>query len=445
MTSEESSSVTDNNSIVTDNSSIAIYIIYGVLILLFLFISVIFSALETAFTSLTSFKWNGYIKEHNIQKKLRTKTINKLIKNFTLTLSTILICNNVANIIISTLSTLLFNRIVENQAVGSSLAVFVTTFITLFFGEIAPKSIAKFRPIKTVLLFSFVMIFFYYLVFPVTFLISKVFKKYSKTQTSEKEVTFFIDEAKNEGVLENDEALLIKNAINFDETLIQQVYTKWKEVVYVHEHSSIGLIKKRFLSDNVSRIPIINDENKTIGVLHLKDYLSIVENKDEDNWTEYLSEPIYVLTDYKLDKVLYLMKRERVQIAIVVNNFNEYESIGIITMEDLLEQLVGQIYDEQDEVGQVQEINAYTWMVDSSINAQYFLHKYINKNINVKKNIKLLEYINNNTQHNARYEDGIYHDDFMTVKYLEYDEETKVKLVEIIKNEIQVTEISTNY
>ncbi|MDC4163455.1 hemolysin family protein [Mycoplasma sp. T363T] len=436
--------MTSDSPSVTDTSAVGIYVLYGVLIFIFLLISVVFSASETAFTSLTGFKWNGYIKEHNIQGKLKTRIVNKLIKNFTLTLSTILICNNLANIIISTLSTLLFNKIISNQAVGSSIAVFVTTLVTLFIGEIVPKSIAKFRPIKTVLLFSFLMIFFYYLVFPITYIISKIFRKYSNTQTSEKEVSFFIDEIKKEGVLEDDEALLVKNAINFDEISINQVFVDWKEVTYANQHSSISLIKKHFLTDNVSRIPIVNDENKTIGVLHLKDYLSIVENKDEDNWLEYLTDPLYVLVDYKLDKVLRLMKRNRVQIAIVVNNFNDYESIGIITMEDLLEQLVGQIYDEQDEVGNIQEINAYTWMVDSSINAQAFLHKYINPSINVKKNIKLLDYINNNKEHNARFENDIYYDDFMTVKYLKYDEDTKVKLIEIVRNETQPTEANIN-
>ncbi|QZX48922.1 CNNM domain-containing protein [Mycoplasma sp. E35C] len=436
----ESPSLSGTASNLNDSQTIAIYVLYGILIFGFLIISIIFSASETAFTSLTSFKWNSYIKEHKLQKKLKTKIINKLLKNFTLTLSTILICNNIANIIISTLSTLLFNKIVPDETLASSIAIFVTTFITLLIGEIVPKSIAKFRPIKTVLLFSFILGFFYYLVLPITYLLSKMFKKYSKTQTSEKEVAFFIDEVKNEGILEEEEALLIKNAINFDEITIDKKMVKWSEVTYAHEHSSISLIKKHFLTDNVSRIPIVNDENKTIGVLHLKEYLSIVENKDEDNWINYLTKPLYVLSDFKLDEVLRSMQRNRVQLAIVVNNFNDYESIGIISMEDLLEQLVGRIYDEQDEVGMVQELNNNTWLVDSSINAQYFLHKYINAEIDVKKNIKLLEYINNNKEHHAKFENDIYYDDYMSVKYVKDNQDTTIKLLEISKNEFQATE-----
>lgn len=308
-----------------------------------LILSGIFSACETAYTTLNP----GKIEVMIDNKEFGAKVIKKQHKFFNQTLSTILICNNIVNIATSAIISYILsswwlkdNPKVEHYNVLISTAIM--TPIIVMFGEILPKLAAKKHPVGTAKAFCYLLEALYYIFWIFTFPISKIGKKIYITNT-EDDVKGLIDVAQNEGVLEANESIMAQNALDLDSTRVSKHYVKLKDVYKIDWNASVSDALEIFKETNYSRLPVIKDD-MPIGIVHLKDIFHLQKGKV----INYLKTIPYVSMNFSLSTALEKMRRKKSQMAFVTKNTTSGEVIGIITMEDILEEIVGEIYDEFD-------------------------------------------------------------------------------------------------
>ncbi|KDE41808.1 hypothetical protein NPL7_01425 [Metamycoplasma hyosynoviae] len=326
------------------------YLYFGLFagLLILLIFSAIFSSTETAYTSISKAKIENLIE----QKKIGAKLIKKQHQFFNRTLGTILIANNLVNILASVLFSYmlakLFN-IAENVQIIISTAVM--TPIIVFFSEIIPKLVGKAKPLAVIKSFYWFIEMLYWLFFPITFPISKIGKKIYITNTEE-DVKNLLEVANQEGVLELGESSMAKNALDLDSTKVSQHYVKIKNVDYIDWKTSMHDALEKFRETNYSRIPVEKDNN-LIGILHLKDIFFL----QKGNIMNFIKSVPSVSANSILSVALEKMRQARAQMAFVVNNNNSDKIIGIITIEDILEEIVGEIYDEFDDDEQIYEIS----------------------------------------------------------------------------------------
>ncbi|UUD35556.1 hemolysin family protein [Mycoplasmopsis caviae] len=337
-------------------------LIFSILGLVFLLISSsIFSASETAYTSLNAGKVETMVEN----KEFGHKIIKKQHTFFNQTLGTILICNNIVNIAASALTSwLLSSSLGEKfESYNVLISTAVMTPIIVIFGEIIPKLIAKSKPEMTVKTFCYVLIVLYYLFWPITFPISKIGKKIYITNT-ENDVKNIIDIAQNEGVLEANESLMAQNALDLDSTKVRKHYIRIKDVSTIDSNASIQDALEIFKDTNYSRIPVKKDEH-LIGILHLKDIFFLQKGKV----INYFKPIPTISANSSLSSAIEKMRYERAQMSFVTPNNNSGEIIGIITIEDILEEIVGEIYDEFDdeELKDIFEISLEHFHVSASL------------------------------------------------------------------------------
>ncbi|AZZ65405.1 HlyC/CorC family transporter [Metamycoplasma phocicerebrale] len=324
-------------------------VIYSILLLFLLICSGIFSASETAYTSLSKAKI-----ETLVEKKVRgAKAILKQHQFFNRTLGTILIANNLVNIGASTLLVFLLTNAFgpEKTGLASLISTIVMTPIIVLFAEIIPKLLAKSRPEKTVRAYYWFIEMLYWLFIPITYPISKIGKKIYITNTEE-EVKSLLNIAHDEGVLETNESIMAQNVLDLDSTKVSQHYIKLKNVDYINWKSTMKETLNMFKETNYSRIPVEKDGD-LIGIILLKDIFFL----SRGNIMNYVKTVPNVSAHSLLSVALEKMRQARAQMAFVTENNNDDKAIGIITIEDILEEVVGEIYDEYDDDEQIYEIS----------------------------------------------------------------------------------------
>lgn len=322
-----------------------------VLIILVLF-SAYFSASETAFTSINRIRLKNMAQDGNKKASLALK----LADNYNTLLTTLLIGNNIVNIATSTLATVLFINLLKNTAKGSTVATVVITVVVLIFGEITPKSIAKDSPERFAMFSAPLMQLFVYLFYPLNLifsgwkkLVSLIFKPNSDDGIIEEELLTMVEEAENEGNMEAGEVELIRNAIEFNDIEVADIFQPRVAVEAVEIGDSWKEIDTKFRETGYSRLPVYDDTiDNMIGVINQKDFY-MAKEKDINK----IIKPIeFVVPTMKISELLVKLQKEKAHMAAVAD---EYGGIsGIVTLEDIIEELVGEIWDEHDEV--VQEI-----------------------------------------------------------------------------------------
>ena len=349
----------------------------GIALLILIFCSTFFSGSETAITTTTEFQWNNYIKNKK-HKKSHTLVL-KLLNNYKDTLLTILIGNTLVNVAATTISTLFFTKIAIVSGIGDIetfslvMGTVLMTIIILIFGEYMPKSFARNHNLKYMQFSIYLIYSFYIFFFPITKLLNILSKNKKEKIVSENELSALIDIVKREGVLETQEANLVKNAIEFDDTSVEKLLTNIKDMEYVKYENNNKNILDKFLSTDYSRLPVIDLNNKCIGILNYKQFnKEYYKNKNFDIKT--ILHPIAsVSKNTNLNVVLRLMQISQNHM-IVIKEDNEDESIvGFITLENVLEVLVGKINDETDDFKMIQKINDYTWIINEDANVHNFL------------------------------------------------------------------------
>lgn len=356
----------------------SIWYVYILVIIFLIFLSGFFSSAETAVTSLNVVRIKSIAKLRDKKKKKKARIVFNLVKNYNLTLTTILIGNTIVNLIIGTLCTILFVEGFKLGEIAPIISTIVSAILVLIFGELLPKSIAKVNPEKIALIYAYPLYSLNFLFYPLAMLF-KLFQIKSKVPTSsEQELIELVSIIEREGVLEKAEKDLIESAITFDEKPVYQAMQPKTRVRYIFNNSSSNEIKEIYLKENYSRIPVIdNKTQEVIGILNIRDYITEMLQNKNPNLKDLITEPLYISKRTKLNQALELLQSERTHIAIVCNNKEKRDFSGIVTLEDILEELVGEIYDETDKIGLVQEVGTYKFLVDGRTNLDVLFSFYL--------------------------------------------------------------------
>lgn len=312
-------------------------------------LSAFFSCAETSYTSLSHVRLERL---SLTQKSARTALF--LEDHYERVLNTILIGNNIVNIAASTISTILFINILGSES-GPLVSTFVATVVVLIIGEVIPKNIGKAAPEKVAMLLAYPLMFFYYLFyfFSVSFdglikLFAKIFhiKKEGPTLT-EDELKMVVSDIKEEGVIDQSEHDLIQKSIVFDDKTVEKIMTPWENAVYANRDQTDDEIKAMFETNNYSRVPYCaaRGSKKVLGFILQKDFFEMLI---EHNCTrESLIKPsLSLLGTKKISDAFRMLQKSKTQIALVIDQ--QGQTLGIVTMEDILEELVGEIEDESD-------------------------------------------------------------------------------------------------
>ena len=321
------------------------------LIILILF-SGFFSATETAYSCANKIKLRTLSSNGNKRAK---KVLILAEEKFDTLISTILVGNNIVNITAATVSTLLFAILLQNykQIDSAFVSTAVTTVVVLIFGEITPKFIAKTYPEKVSMLFYPLIKFFTYIFKPVNFIfsgwkkfISVIFNLKNEEIITEEEIITIVEEAKEDGTLKQEETELIKSVIEFDDQEVENIYTPRVNLVAVDINSSMEDIQKVFQTTKFSRLPVyLETIDQIIGTIHQSDFYSLLFTK-ATSIKSILKEPYFTTSHTKISKLLNQLQKNKTHMAIVLDEYGG--TLGIVTMEDILEELVGEIWDEHD-------------------------------------------------------------------------------------------------
>lgn len=329
------------------------FILSAVIILLVMF-SAFFSSTETAYSSASRIRLKSYAENGSKQAKRAYRISN----NYDKALSTILVGNNIVNIAASSLATILFVSFF-GETNGTILSTVVLTIIILIFGEVMPKNFAKENSEKMAMSSSGILHFLMVLFTPVTFVLLKLNDLAKKLAVSgdaqreptvtEDELKFIVESIEDEGVLEEQESELVQSALAFDEKTAYDILTPRVDMTAIEEHDPVDKIKSIILTERYSRIPVYRDSvDNIIGILHTRDYLEALLTTDQPSLEALLQPAYFIYRSKKLSAILADFKYKRLHIAVVTDDYGG--TLGIVTMEDLLEQLVGDIWDEDEEI-----------------------------------------------------------------------------------------------
>lgn len=321
-----------------------------IIILLCIIMSGYFSATETAFSSLNRIR----IKNMADKGNKRAALVLKLSEDYDRLLSTILIGNNIVNIACASLSTLLFVRLLGEDA-GASVSTAVTTVIVLVFGEVSPKSIAKESPEKFSMFSAPILNFMAVLLTPLNFLfkqwkkvLSRFFHSSASQGITEEELITIVEEARQDGGIDEQEEDLLRNALEFNELKAADILTPRIDVVGVNVCAGAEEIASVFTETGYSRLPVYQDSiDNIVGILYHKDFYNKIYGTGK-GIKDVIRPALFITRHKKISQLLQELQASNHHIAVVIDEFGG--TVGIVTLEDILEELVGEIWDEHDEI-----------------------------------------------------------------------------------------------
>lgn len=348
---------------------------YLISICILVLLSGYFSATETAFSSLNKNRLKTMA-----EKDKRAKSALRLSENYDKLITTILIGNNIVNIAAASLGTLFFMQI--DEANGATISTIVITVVVLIFGEISPKSIAKDCPEKFSMFSTPYINALMWLFTPLNFIFTQwkrfltyVLKIEDTQKISQEELIMLVEEVEHEGSIDTDESDLIKNAIEFNDRKAEDILTHRVDIEAVPLDASLDEISELFSQTQFSRL-VVYEENidNIVGVIHLKDFYTD-EVVKKDGISSIISKPVYIQKSEKISDILKILQTNKSHMAVVIDEYGG--TLGIVTMEDILEELVGEIWDEHDEIVEdFVEVDANTYDVDGSLNFDDFCQEF---------------------------------------------------------------------
>ena len=321
-----------------DSSSIGIIVALVLLVIT----SAYFSATETAFSSLNKIRLRNMADDGN----RKAEATLRLAEDFDRLLSTLLVGNNIVNITAATLGTLFFTKL--SPEYGATISTVVLTLVILTFGEISPKTIAKEHAESWAMVSTPVLRLLTILFSLLQKGIGKLFHASGDRGITEDELITMVSTAEDEGGLDQNESRLIRSAIEFGDMEVEEILTPRVDIVSISDQASAKELDELISSNRFSRIPVWRGSIDTIiGMIHEKDFHE-AELEDNDSWTHLISPVIYVTPTSPVADLLYEMQRRKMHMSVVVDEYGGTE--GLVTLEDILEELVGEIWDEHDEV-----------------------------------------------------------------------------------------------
>lgn len=312
-------------------------------------LSAYFSATETAFLSINKTRVKTLAEKGN----RRAALVLKLDDRYDRLISTILIGNNIVNIALASMGTILFVHFWGD--IGATISTAVITVTVLIFGEITPKNIAKDFPEKFAMFSAPLIRFLIWLLMPLNFLFSlwkkllnKLFKPSEDTKMSQEELLMLVEEVEQEGSIDSEEGSLLRNVIEFTDLKAEEILTPRARLEGFPSDATREEIAKLFSDTKLSRLLVYEEDlDHIVGVIHQKDFYTETGLTDKP-LSELLSPPLFIPQTTKISDLLKLLQTNQSHIAVVVDEYGE--TLGIVTMEDILEELVGEIWDEHDEV-----------------------------------------------------------------------------------------------
>ena len=344
-----------------------------IVILLCVALSAYFSATETAFNTFNKIRVKNLAEKGN---KTAARALT-LTENYDTLISTILIGNNIVNILGASLATIYFTNLLANTSMANlatTISTAVMTLLVLTFGEICPKTIAKQTPDKFVIFATPIISALLVLFSPLSFvfkqlqnLLSKIFKADEDQGMTEEELISIIEEAAEDGNIDEEESTLIKSAIEFNELEVGDIFTPRIDITAVRSDISKQELAKVFTESGYSRIPIYDDDLDNIhGIVYYKDFFS-------DAFTtkiaisEIVKPVMYVTKTQKINDLLKDLQEKQMHLAVVTDEYGS--TAGIVTLEDILEEIVGEIWDEHDEiVEEIKEVGEGEYIVSGMAN-----------------------------------------------------------------------------
>ncbi|WP_088103638.1 hemolysin family protein [Halalkalibacter urbisdiaboli] len=345
------------------------------LFLLLLLLSAFFSSIETAYSSVNKIRLKSYADED----RPGARKALYITDNFDKALSTILVGNNLVNIAAATISAQLATELFGPSR-GVFISTFVVTILVLIFGEIMPKSFAKEYAELMALKVSGTLLFLIKILSPLTWLFLQLRKGMSllvknKEQIpsfTEDELKVMLDLSEEEGVLNKKEKELVHRSLDFDDIIVGEILKPRIDIVAIDIDQSIEEIKTTFFKERYSRIPVFDGSiDNIIGILSERDFLTALIQKEQVDIQPLLREPLLVVESMKISSLLPELQKNKIHMAIVIDEYGG--TAGLITLEDILEEIVGEIWDEHDEtVKLVRQIDPETYL----FNADYSIDDF---------------------------------------------------------------------
>ncbi|AGM25186.1 hemolysin family protein [Spiroplasma chrysopicola] len=362
-----------------------IFVVLLPLMIILLILSAFFSASETAITSINVIRLKqmarGKLQINSSKAKKRSikkaKRVYKFVKDYDRTLATILIINTLVNTALATVGSLFFTNIINSAETATWVATVVIGVLVLIFGELVPKTIVKRFPEKFSIFAAYILTFWKILVYPFTwFLVLK--KHHAGVSTTENELLELISTIESEGVLEKNEKKLIESAIVFDEKNVGSVMRQKNKVKWIYSDIPWRELQTFYKEERYTRMPVLDRKTDlVIGLLNIKDvFIALIDHETLD-FKKLSTEPIFLSRYLKLDDALEIMQQEQIHMAIVSSSKDSNDFLGVVTMEDILEELVGEIYDEDDETGSVKEIGHHMFWIHGNMRVPKVFQKYL--------------------------------------------------------------------
>ncbi|MBQ9251251.1 MAG: HlyC/CorC family transporter [Clostridia bacterium] len=342
-------------------------------------LSAFFSATETAFSASSRIK----LKAMEGDQKPRAQLTLQLLEKYDSLLTSVLVGNNVVNIAGASIATILFTRLLDGaEDRGATIASIVMTVVILFMGEVGPKTLAKQQPERFALAVTPVIRFLMTVLKPVDWLfslwrrlLSKLIKAEPEEPQIEDELMTMIDEAQTEGDLEEEESELLRSAIEFNDQDASDIMTPRVDVTAVEDTASMEEVAEIFRTTYFSRIPVYHEDlDHIVGTLHEKDFYKMSHEGCREI-TRIMKEPVFAPATLPISSLLKQFRASKTHQIILLDEFGGTD--GIVTLEDVLEELVGEIYDEHDEVHEeIAQQEDGSWTIDGGMQLQEMLEQF---------------------------------------------------------------------
>ena len=342
-------------------------------------LSAFFSATETAFSASSRVK----LKTMEGDQKPKAQVTLQLLEKYDSLLTAVLVGNNVVNIAGTSIATILFTRLLNGaEDRGATLASVVMTVVVLFVGEVGPKTLAKQQPERFALAVSPVIRVLMTLLHPVDWLfalwrrlLSRMVKAEPEDPQIEDELMTIIDEAQTEGDLEEEESELLRSAIEFNDQDASDIMTPRVDVTAVEDTATAEEVAEIFRTTFFSRIPVYHEDlDHIVGILHEKDFYKMTHEGCTEI-TRIMKEPVFAPATLPISSLLKQFRAAKTHQIILLDEFGGTD--GIVTLEDVLEELVGEIYDEHDEVDEeIVQQESGSWLINGGMQLQEMLERF---------------------------------------------------------------------
>lgn len=363
-----------------------------VILVVLLFFSGFFSVAETAFTSLS------FLQIQDIKKRrpVKGRRIEKMRTRSEIFLTTVLIANNLINIAASAIVTEMTIRLFGNPAIGISTGIL--TLVILIFGEVTPKRLAIGHneafclfSVEIIIFLSWVFRPLIYFIGAISFALSRLFGPVPGQKVTLDGVLHIVDMAQDSGILEDDKGLMMKSIIRFSEVKVQAIMTHRMKVFSLERDETVKNVLEKVLREGYSRIPVYDgDPENVVGVVLAKDiWRAYYEGGGETSLRKIMITPVFVSQQVSVYKLLAILKKEKLNLVVVMDEYGGLA--GIVTYEDLIEEILGEIYDEDEE----KEHEKITALGDGSFKILgdtplYLVNDYLDTDFPIKKGSQTL-------------------------------------------------------